>query len=307
MLRRTFLQGAGAALLSGYTTKILSAAESNSSVINWSNGIKPLYCQAFIDPANKVHRGQELAISKYPIALIPQDNRVQFGQFRTKLRRLNPLQTVLAYHATLDENGVPGPAHDLVRKLKNSWITLPGGIVPTIDLKSGNVLKRRIYDPRDAAFRKTFIDACGLLIDKYKFDGIFLDNCTIYPIFANIPYLGDELKQGLQELIHEVRLAFPKTILIGNSSYTWSYLNGEMNEGRPKDLPKEALDISGHTDPKINMFHYYMKDQSDLIHAENNFRFAIENHCFYGTGINAQTIRWYPFFDKVLSEYKIVL
>ncbi len=306
MLRRTFLQGAGAALATTFSPSILSAVSDERPIIDWSSGMPPLYCLAYIDPANKLHRGQELTISKFPIAVIPQDNRVQFGQFRKKLARLNPTQIVLAYHATLDEHGIPGPAHDIVRKAKNSWITLPGGITPTIKLQSGNILNRRLYDPRNREFKDRFIEACGLLIDKYNFDGIFLDNCTVYPVVGNIPFLGDELRQGLQDLITEVRNAFPKAILIGNSSYSWAGLNGEMNEGRPKDLPKEARPFAGHSKPNINMFHYIMKDNNDLIHAENNFRFALDNQCFYGTGINYQTIKWYPFFDKVLSEYKIV-
>jgi hypothetical protein len=220
---------------------------------------------------------------------------------------MNRSQKVLAYQLTLDENEIPGPGHDLIRKLKNSWLTIPGGITPTINVKSAGVYKDfRIYDPRDSAFRRQFIDACTLLVNKNKFDGIFLDNCTIYGKFSNIPYLGNELINALQSLIDEVRIALPNAILIGNSRYNWSGLNGEMNEGRPSELPKESAIFSGHVSPRISMYHYYMKNSNDLINAEQNFRWALENHCFFGTGINAQNIKWYSFFDKILAEYKIV-
>jgi hypothetical protein len=307
MLRRTFLQGAGAVLASSLSPSVLSATSSNKSIIDWSNGIKPVYCLAYIDPANKLHRGQELEISKYPIAVIPQDNRVQFGQFRTKLKRLNKNQKILAYQLTLDENEIPGPGHDLIRKLKNSWLTLPGGIKASINVKSAGVYKDfRIYDPRDLVFRQKFIEACKLLVNKNGFDGIFLDNCTIYGMYSNIPILGNELMNALQSLIDEVRIALPNTILIGNSRYNWNGLNGEMNEGRPSELPKEVAGFSGHASPQINMYHYYMKNSNDLINAEQNFRWALENQCFFGTGINNQTIKYYNFFDKILSEYQIL-
>lgn len=313
MLRRTFIQGAGIALGSALAPSTLIAAPTQNemaiqanNIIDWSSGMKPLYCLAYIDPANKLHRGQERTIAKFPIAVIPQDNRPQFGPFRIKLRQYNPTQKVLAYHATLDEHGVPGPAHDIIRKAKNSWITLPGGITPTIDIPSGKVLKRRIYDPRNLEFRQRFIEACDLLINKYKFEGIFLDNCTIYPKFRNIPFLGDELMEGLQQLITEVRNEFQNAILIGNSSYSWAGLNGEMNEGRPNDLIKEAKSLETHVEPYINMYHFFMKNDGDLVNAEKNFRHALENRCFYGVGVNTTKITWYPFFDKVLLEYRIV-
>ncbi|MFW5444433.1 MAG: hypothetical protein ACKE51_09025 [Methylococcaceae bacterium] len=305
MQRRTFLKGASATLLGSLSPEIYSAPVIKTK-IDWSHGMQPLYCLAYIDPEYKLHKGQESFIAKYPITVIPQESSSKYFRFRKKLAALNPQQKVLAYQITLDENGLRGPGHELLRYVRNSWLTLPGGIVPTIDIRSGNVLKRRIYDPRDAEFRERFVEACQLLVNKYEFDGIFLDNCTIYARFASIPFLGDSLKQGLQQLIQEIRSALPNTILMGNSRYNWSGLNGEMNEGRPKELSKEAAVFSGHVAPAFDMYHYYMKDNNDLIAAEQNFRLALANRCFYGTAINAQTIKWYPFFEKVLSEYEIV-
>jgi len=305
MQRRTFLKGAGAAMIGGLSHSGLSNAEINKPKITWSNGMKPLYCLAYIDPLNKSHKGQERLIAKYPMAVIPQDARSRYSFFRKRLRILNPQQKVIAYQMTLDENGLRGPGHEFLRKVKNSWLTLPGGIVPTIDIPSGKVLKRRIYDPRDSEFRQHFVEACQLLINQYEYDGIFLDNCTIYGRFSSIPYLGESLKQGLQQLILDVRKALPNAILVGNTRYDWNGLNGEMNEGRPHELPKETTFFSGHAKPSFDMYHYYMKNNNDLITAEQNFRLALENQCFFGTGINAQTIKWYPFFDRILSEYEI--
>lgn len=308
MLRRTFLKSTSAALLTGMTRDLWAEDIAIKKKLDWSNGMKPLYCLAYIDPENKNHKNQEEFISKYPISVIPQDNRPRYISFKQRLRELNNTQKIFGYMMLIDENGLRGPAHELVRKVNNSWLTLPGGIVPTKDIPSGNIKKRRLYDPRSAEFRSRFVEACQLLVDQHDFDGIFLDNCTIYGRFASIPVLGDDLLEGLQQLITEIRTALPETILIGNTRYNFTGLNGEMNEGRPNELVKEAKPIPGQVQPYINMFHYYMKGSSkkDLLFAENYFRLALQNKCFFGTGINPQTIRWYEFFDRVLAEYEIV-
>lgn len=307
MLRREFLKYSSAALVA-WMSQLGQFAEGKNKEINWSYGLKPLYCLAYIDPQNKKHAGQEGFISKYPIAIIPQDTRERYVRFRQRLRNLNPDQKLLGYMMTIDENGLRGPAHKLMQSVHDSWLTLPGGLVPTKNIPSGAIKKRRIYDPRKLRFRKRFVEACQLLVDKYHFDGIFFDNCTIYGRFASIPGLGAELLAGLQEVIFDVRRALPSTLLIANTRYSFKGLNGEMNEGRGGELPREAGPILGHVEPYINMYHYYIKntDRSSLLLAENNFRIALKNKSFFGVGIDAQTIRWYEFFDRILGEYKIV-
>ncbi|MEQ1637424.1 MAG: putative glycoside hydrolase [Methylococcales bacterium] len=311
--RRDFIKKAatGAVVLS--QSNLIAAATispkvSSPTIIDWSHGMKPLYCLAYIDPLYKPHQGQESFIAKYPIAVIPQGSIPRYTDFRNNLRKLNPQQKVLAYQVTLDENELLGPGHDqLFRKLKNSWLTLPGGIVPTISVKSaGKVKKFRIYDPRDLTFRKQFVEVCKVLVNQNGFDGIFFDNCTIYSQFINIPILGKQLVDALQQLILEVRSELPNALLIGNSRYNFKGLNGEMNENRSASLAQEVMSLQGRGVPSYDMYHYYMKNSNDLLNAEYHFRYALANRCFFGTGINPQTIGWYPFFDKVLSQFQIV-
>lgn len=158
--------------------------------------------------------------------------------------------------------------------------------MPTINIPSGNVLKRRIFDPRIPQFRDKFVKACELLVHQHGFDGyFFFDNCTIYGFLYSIPVLGHELLDALHELISDVRNALPNTLLIGNSRYSINGLNGEMNEGRPSELVEEAKPINGHSRPYINMYHHYMNslDEKNILFAEKQFRIALENKCFFGT------------------------
>ncbi|MEQ1637425.1 MAG: putative glycoside hydrolase [Methylococcales bacterium] len=310
--RRDFIKLAtsGAMILSQSNLiagEIINPKGIKPKIIDWSYGIKPLYCLAYIDPEYNLHKGQESFIARYPVSVIPQDSGASYSRFRNRLKVLNPYQKVLAYQVTLDENELSGPGHDQLRKLKNSWLTLPGGMIPTININSGGKFKDfKLYDPRDLRFRQQFVEVCKNLVIENGFDGIFLDNCAIYERFAKIPYIGIELVDALQNLILEVRNALPNAILIGNSRYNWKGLNGEMNENRAAELSKEVIPLSNRGVSEANMFHYYMKNSEDLFSAEYYFRWALENRCFFGTGINAQTIRWYPFFDKVLSEYEII-
>jgi hypothetical protein len=285
-----------------------AAARSEDGVVNgdalsWAHGMAPLYCLAWIDPTNPAHQGQEAAIAKFPICIVPQDIRPPHLRFRSQLRKNNPNQLLLCYQVAAEEHAVPGPGHDILRDVRDSWLTLPGGIVPTKDVPSGNILKRRLYDPRKPNFRQALVLACKTLVYDHGFDGIFLDNCTIYRRFSALPVLGDELMAALQSLILEIRRALPSTILIGNTRHNWAGLNGEMNENRPSELAVEVGDIAGRATPRIEMFQYYMRDSEDTDNAEKMFRLALRHRCFFGAGINPQNIRWFDFYDRILDSY----
>ena len=58
MERRTFLKATGAALISSMINES-KAATIQKTKIDWSHGMKPLYCLAYIDPLYKLHKNQE--------------------------------------------------------------------------------------------------------------------------------------------------------------------------------------------------------------------------------------------------------
>lgn len=298
--------------LTSFAGDILSAKKtglekSESKTINWSQGMKPLFCTAYIDPGIDIQKNQEHFVAKYPLALVPQDDRKHFVLWRDKVRNINPDIKLLGYQMVIEETTVPGPGHDIMRALNNPWVKYPGGYIPRVTYKTApkeNPYKR-IFDPRKQEWQKAFIDSCMAVLDSYPFDGLFLDQCTIYAKAAIVPATRLEMFQALDETLHKLRRSVGDKILIGNSSYNWAALNGEMNESRPTKLPKETRLTEEYFQPRLELF-YYLKNINESEKVRAMLQLALNNKAFFGTSINHQTVRWHKLFDEVLSDYTIV-
>lgn len=293
MNRRSFLLGASAAVAATMYGDKLFAATSGQYVPDWSNGMVPLYCLAYIEPLPDLSNGQMREIAKFPIAVVPQDGRDYYRTWKEDIRRRNPRIKILAYQMVVEETDVPGPGHDVLMQAAGNWVTY-AGITPTSPYKS-----HRFFDPRTAAWQRQFVAACDATLSHYAYDGLFLDQC--FGVTTPIPGLKSEMEAAIQSALLEVRRRYPNKILIANSASNWQGVNGEMNEGRPVDLAKESADFGGHVGPRIELFHHYLVD-NDYTTAEAMMRKALECRCFFGCAPNSQVVRWYPFFDRVLAE-----
>lgn len=309
--RREFVKNLSIASAGLMLPALNACAQSQNKVwsfgkqLSWTNGVPPLFCLAYIDPGIKVQQGQEQQVAKYPIALVPQDSRRHHKAWRDRIKNINPDIKMLAYQMVIEETTVPGPGHDVLRSLKDSWVKYPGGFKPTVTYKTAvNQRQFSIYDPRIAEWQEGFIKACDAVFSDYPYDGLFLDQCTIYGKAAINPMTRKDMFDALQEVILILREKYPHKIIVGNSRYSWQGLNGEMNESRPKDIVKESQPFTGHVTPRYELFHHYMKDHSQVDTAKAMMRLAIENNMYFGAGINAQTVRWYDFMDEVLAEYQ---
>ena len=312
--RRDFLAASSAALLSPMgmavaTSDVLSPLSNQASVgktiIDWSYGMRPIFCIAYIDPGIKSQRGQELSVAKYPLALVPQDDRPHFRAWREKVRQYNPDIKLLAYQMVIEEPTVPGPGHDVYRNLEHVWVEYPGGFVPTVTYRTNVGARKRIFDPRNEKWREGFLKACNAVMESDDYDGLFLDQCTIYQKAALTEHVRDQMFVSLNNVLNDLRAQMPSKILIGNSRYSFPSLNGEMNESRPKELKKETRILAGREPRRLELFHYYMKNYQDTESAKKLFRLALENKAFFGVNVNAQTVKTYEFIDEILDEYII--
>ena len=280
---------------------------SNKKVIDWSHGLPPLFCTAYIDPGILSQQDQEKNVSRYPIALVPQDSREHFRKWRDTVRNYNPDIKLLAYQMVIEETTVPGPGHSILSKTQKSWVTYPGGITPTVTYRTApNRRQKRIYDPREKEWQENFINACLITLKSYPYDGLFLDQCTIYGKAALNPLVRNKMFLALGETIDKLRNEVGDKILIANSRYNWSSLNGELNESRSEQLAEETGKVSGRYKPRIELFQYYMKNSGDVLQAKTMFRKALENQVFFASSINAQTVKWHQFYDEVMNEYVVV-
>ena len=130
--RRSFLiYAAGSFLLPGSTIN-LSAAETTDEVKPPRNAVPastrrpvaPLYCIAYITPDAPGQGGQEAAVARYPLAIVPQEDRSAFRRWRDAVRTLNPNIVLLGYQMVHEEPLTPGPGHDELRKASHSWCSI---------------------------------------------------------------------------------------------------------------------------------------------------------------------------------------
>jgi hypothetical protein len=196
---------------------------------------------------------------------------------------------------------VPGPGHDELRKATHSWVRRADGVEPFTFW--GNK-RHRLYDPRTPEFEDCFLRACRAVLRSYDYDGLFLDNCTIFAIADPDETVRSEMRQALQATLLKLRLEFPDALIVGNSSYKWSGLNGEMNEARPRQLQSELKPFSGHTSPPMDMYLTYLTRADDTETVRREMNETLKLGAFYGANVDSQHVLWFGDFDEVISKHK---
>ena len=282
---------------------VFSKPTEQNELVDRINSAPKLFCTAYITPDAPGQGNQEAIVARYPLVLVPQDMRRVFVQWRNRVRQLNPSIMMLGYQIVIEETNVPGPGHDELRKVSNAWCEYPGGFVPQV--KVGGTKMRRIFDPRSNEWQQRFIDACKLTLQSYPYDGLFLDQCTVFNIAHPSPEVRNEMRYALQATLLKLRKAFPDKLLVGNSSYSWNGLNGELNEGRLKSLVKETRSYEGHAMPQLEMYQSRLSNAQDIDIVKKEMALAHSYGAFYGAAVNYQQALWFKAFDKVVAKARV--
>lgn len=263
--------------------------------------IAPLYCLAYITPDAPGQGGQESLVARYPLAIVAQDDREAWRKWRDKIRSINPAIAFLAYQMVHEETFVPGPGHDQLRRAANSWCRYLNGFQP---FTSWANQRHRLYDPRNPEFQECFLSACRAVLRSYPYDGLFLDNCTVFPIADPAPSVRSEMRESLQAVLLKLRMEFPDALIIGNSSFKWKGLNGEMTENRPTDMRRELQPFDGHVSPNMDMYQTYLREAGDVETVRRDMREVLQLGAFYGACVDAEHILWFAEFDEVINAFK---
>ncbi len=290
--RTALLAGAGA----------LVASRASARMFN-TPGFKvpPLHCVAYITPTASDQAGQESIVARYPMALVPQSMDKASIRWRDTIKSINPDIIMLGYHDVIDQTTVPGPGHALMSKVTDAWSMRPDGALSA----TGPLNKRRyIYDPRQPSFQSALVEACLAVMQSYPYDGLLLDQCTIYRAAHPDAAVRDEMLQALRETVLKIRAALPNAILIGNSSYNFQGLNGEMLENRPKDAARQLAHFTGHVEPEINLYQLEIKKNAPVEQIRQSMAVAHSLGASFGCGPDYQHIVWYDIFDDVMRDYR---
>jgi hypothetical protein len=262
--------------------------------------IAPLYCVAYITPDAPGQGGQEAIVARYPMAIVDQDNRDAFRIWRDAIRTLNPDIVFLGYQMVQEETSAPGPGNDELRKALHSWCKYPNGFEPTTFYGHHH---HRLYDVRTPEFEECFLNACRKVLLSYPYDGLFLDNCTVFNIATPIPSIHSEMIQALQGVLLKLRQEFPEALIVGNSSESWLGLNGEMNEGRRAQLESQIRSSTRHTSPIMNMYQTILKNAQDIATVRADLKETLDLGAFYGASVDYQHVLWFDEFDNVLKTH----
>jgi hypothetical protein len=312
MDRRDFIKGALTVTAASALLPLAGQAETLPQAIvdmlpaDWSHDMPPLFCTAYIDPTIAAQKNQEALVAKYPIALVPQDSRLVYQTWRDKVRNLNPSIKLMAYQQVITENIIPGPGHDILRKINNKagvWVSYPQNsnlITPTA---FGG---RRVYDARSKVWQDAFLDACEAAYHGDQFEGLFLDNCTIFHLSVPIPSLQQEMTDALSQTLVKLRQRLPSTVIIGNTGDHFSSLNGAMNEDRSRDVSTQGK-VRDYQAPVINLYQFItdMKNP-DMTKIKAELQQCLTHQSFFGLSHlnDFQHVHWPALFDEVVAAAK---
>lgn len=261
----------------------------------------PLFCTAYVNPTNPDQAGQEPIVARYPLALVPQDMRRPFVTWRNNIKSINPSIVLLGYQNVFTETSVPGPGHDVMRRRITKWCVYPNGHVPLVPRTTE---RRRLADPRAPEFAPALVEACKATLASYPYQGLFLDNCTVYPIAHPDPAVREAMLDALAQAVLHVRAAIPDKILIGNCRYDFAGLNGEMNEGRLLEAPQEFRPFAGHAKPQIDLLQVLVKRPTNSLAVAAGLKYASAAGVSFGAAVDYQHVLWFDFFDEAMANYR---
>ena len=122
---------------------------------------------------------------------------------------------------------------------------------------SRSALRRRgvgCLDLRSDEWKQAFLEtARSATLLSYPYDGLFLDQCSVFAIHHPLESIRREMRVNLNVLLIELRRQHPTAILIRNSVYNFRGLNGKMSEDRKHLFAQELLRWSGYSLLNINL------------------------------------------------------
>ena len=246
------------------------------------------------------HTAEEAAIAaKYDLLIVNQNTAPVATAWLDSVKALKPGIKILAYQIVAEEPGsAPGPGNAVLMNAtrwsnvgQDPWLITASGDIAAIQAGWRN---RRMFDYRKQVWKDSFKEACAAILSAYPFDGLFFDNCTAS--WAKHAPSNPAASTALQDVLLDIRRAYPSKWLIGNCVESWMGLNGEMNEGRIGQIA-ELAPVNGQNVPNLNC--YYLPATASTTDAE--IQAAYDAVQPYGAwfGVHTAALSWPAIFDTL--------
>lgn len=268
--------------------------------LSWSAKAPPLFCTAYIDPYIPQQGGQQARIARYPIAIVPQDDRPLAKAWRDDIRLMNPSIKLIAYQMVIEETTVPGPGHRVLGKASGVWAKWPGGYQPKVKLGPNKF--RRIFDPRDKRWQTAFLDACSTTLESDNYAGLMLDQCTIFDLASPVAGVRVEMLNALEATLKKLKQRHPDAFLIGNAHVRYPALSGQYIENSAEHLMLGAT--SDKTTSDVTFYQaLFPKLQDNLSRAIDVCERSLSAGYLFSVASNYQKVEWPSFFDEIQACY----
>jgi len=249
-----------------------------------------IYCIDWIQVETDAQRGQEETVARFPLAVHDAVLTAAHVEHLQRVKALNPEQVMLGYVIWNHETSAVGPGNEILQTLSDD------AYVPTVTV-DGN----RLFDFREYEVQGALLEACRATLDAYPFDGLFLDNCTVWDAAAapNTAARTD-MENALLRTLAKLRAMYPEHLLIGNTADNWPHLNGEQNEDRTADWAAEFISYPGHASPEMNLAMVLMDDTGGTSQTAVATHYAAARHyanTWFGACVDYQHPVWWDAYD----------
>jgi hypothetical protein len=310
--RRTFLTGSAAALavptlagpgIAGGILEPVAREIINKNLVTRLKAAPKLFCIAYIEPSIRDQSGQEATIARFPLVIVPQDNLSHHRAWRKRIKELNPDIVMLVYHQSNTQVTLRGPGHDRMRALGDEGLLLTRSGRP-LSVRIGQ-RTTQVYDPRSDAWQAAHLEASQLAIQSDDYDGLFMDNFTVFSsaILTSAP-LSAQLA-ALQDVTARMRALWPDKLLVANSRYRFDELNGEMCENRPRDWASQLAPHEGHWQPHLNLANVLLPADTDPARIGSLMTEVHSLGGWFAASTNYQHVFWPDVFDTASMRRRI--
>ena len=127
----------------------------------------------------------------YDALVVSQEITPSYIDFRDRVKTLNPDIKIIGYHMVAFKHPANTPSDKVMFDAGAAYL-MDGADPVTLAFNASHDVT--MFDYRNAKWQTAFVHACEVLMATYPYDGIMLDNCSVWDWVINKMGLSADLK-----------------------------------------------------------------------------------------------------------------